>query len=372
MDELPFFVFALAAVDALVRWVDTNRANYLLRAALATMLAMLCRYEGWFLAGLLALAVPIMARRTGHSWRDTRGLAGMFGAFGVFAASGGWLLYNWLLTGSPTNFLNGSGSSADQMGKRHTDVEIGSWPKTLHAYYGALVADHGIAFLGIAALGLLVFLLLERFSARSLPILALAAIIPFYIATIENGQEPIGIPPVNPTLLNVRFGLVAALPAVVFIGYLLARLPRRLVAVTSILVALGLTAVFANAFRAHSVVTAQEAVEDFAEQDVQAQTADFLRTRTTGPILINLPHNERVAFPVLDRVIYEGTKSGRTNIWSTALRDPRAAGARIVLMRIAAARYGADDVYTALHDTAVSSYRLIYKNSDYFVYQIGD
>lgn len=372
MDELPFFAFALAAVYGLVRWVETERANYLLRAALATMLAMLCRYEGWFLAGLLALAVPIMARRTGYSWRDTRGLTGLFAVFGVLAASGGWVAYNWMVTGSPTNFLNGPNSSADQMAKRHTDVEVGSWSKTLHAYGNALLSDHGIAFLGVATLGLLVFLAVERFSARSLPILALGAIVPFYVLTIERGQEPIGVPPVNTSLLNLRFGLIAALPAAVFIGYLLARLPRRMVIAGSVVVALGLATVFAGTLSQHRVVTAQEAMEDFSAQANQAKVGDFLQQRTTGPIMLNLVGNERVAFPVLDRVIYEGTRSGRKNIWSAALRDPRAVGARIVLMRHSS-EHGDDEVYTALHDFLATSrtYHQIFKDDDYTVYQVG-
>jgi uncharacterized membrane protein YfcA len=372
MDELPFYAFALAAIDGLVHWADTRRATYLLRAAIASMLAMLCRYEGWFLAGALTVAVPIMARRTGHSWRDVRGLTGMFAMFGVLAASAGWLLYNWVVTGSPVNFLFGPNSSAEQMAKRHTDVEIGSWSRTLHAYGGALVADHGIAFLGVAILGLLVFLVVERFSARSLPILALSTIVPFYLATIENGQEPIGVPPVNPTLLNLRFGLVAALPAVLFIGYLLAQLPRRVAVAASVLVAIGMATLSANAFRQHDVVTVQEAMDDLTTQSVQAQTGAFLERHTTGPILLNLVGNERVAFPVLDRVIYEGTSSRHANIWLSALRDPRSVGANIVLMRNSG-EHGSDDVYAALNNRpAMAAYHVIFKNYEYTVYQLGN
>ena len=371
MDELPFFAFALMATDGLVRWGQTKRPTYLLRAAVATMLAMLCRYEAWFLAGMFTITVLIMARRTGHSWRDIRGLTAVFAIFGVLAASCGWLLYNWAVTGVPINFLVGSNSSVDQMGKRHTDVEIGSWSRTLHAYGGVLVADIGIVVLAIAALGLLVFLIFERFSARSLPIIALATIIPFFIITIERGQEPIGVPPVNPYLLNLRFGLVALLPAALFIGYLIARLPRRTAVAASVLAILGLAAISANTFREHNVVTTQEAAEDFNAQAVQAQAGEFLQTHTTGPIMLNLVGNERVAFPVLDRVIYEGTKMGQTNIWKQALRDPRSVDAHIVLMR-KSDQHGNDDVYIALHDTPqMGAYHQIFANADYIVYQLG-
>jgi hypothetical protein len=268
------------------------------------------------------------------------------------------------------NFLFGANSSADQMSRR-TDPEIGSWAKALHAYGAALVADHGLVVLGAAAVGLVVFIAGERFSARSLPVFALGAIIPFYIITIEGGQEPIGVPPVNPSLLNLRFGLVALLPAAVLIGCLLARLPRRTVLAASVLTIVGLAALSANAFRTHSLVTAQEAKEELVSQQDQIDVGDFLERHTTGPILLNLVGNERVAFPVLDRVIYEGTKEGRQNIWQEALRSPRAVGARIVLMR-AQGPNGPDKVYAALHGASgMAGYREIYHGNGYFVYELG-
>ena len=371
MDELPFYAFALVATYGLVRWAHTQHPAYLLRAALGSMLAMLCRYEAWFLAGLFTVVVLVIARRTGHCWRDTRGLTGTFAVFGVLMSATGWVLYNWAVTGSPVNFLYGPNSSADQMAKRQGDVEIGSWSKSIHAYGAALIADHGVVLLALAAAGLVVFLAAERLSARSLPVLALAAIIPFYVVTIEGGQEPIGVPPVNPSLLNLRFALVAALPAAVFVGYLLARLPRRTVLAASVAVILGLAALAGNAFRLHSLVTVQEANGDLAAQQAQIQVADFLQHHTTGPIMLNLVGNERAAYPVLDRVIYEGTKVGQRNIWQQALRSPESTGAHIVLMRDAGDR-GADDVYTALHDKpAMAGYHEIFHGQGYTIYQLG-
>lgn len=101
----------------------------------------------------------------------------------------------------------------------------------------------------------------------------------------------------------------------------------------------------------------REAAEDFNAQSMQPRTGDFLKTHTTGPVLINLVGNERVAFPILDRVIYEGSKSGQTNIWTLALRDPRAAGAHVIVMRNSP-QHGADETYFALHDKpALAGYR---------------
>ncbi|BCY15622.1 glycosyltransferase family 39 protein [Actinoplanes sp. L3-i22] len=369
MDELPFYAFALAATYGLVKWADTRQATYLLQASLASMLAMLCRYEGWFLAGMLTLAVPIIARRTGHSWPDTRGLTGTFAAFGLLTSSGGWMLYNWMIAGSPLNFLTGPNSSADQMARRTTDVETGSISKTLRAYGGALLADHGLAVVGLAAIGLIVFLVGERLSARSLPVLALGSIMPFFLYTIFRGQAPIGMPPVNEYVLNARFALVGALPAAVLIGYLVSRLPRRTTVAASIAVVLGMSVLTVSTFRQDALVSVREVTDDLSAQQDQARVAGFLEAHTTGPILLDLVGNERAAFPVLDRVVYDGTKIGRHNVWKQALRSPRSVGAQVVLMRGGGPR-GADEVFTALHGMpAMAGARVIYEADDYTVYQ---
>ncbi|BCY15625.1 hypothetical protein L3i22_107130 [Actinoplanes sp. L3-i22] len=370
MDELPFYAFALGATYGLVKWADSKQANYLLYGAISSMLAMLCRYEGWFLAGMLTLAVPIIARRTGHSWRDTRGLTGMFAVFGVLTSAGGWLLYNWMIAGSPVNFLTGANSSAYQMARRTTDVETGSLRKTLQAYGGALVADHGLIVLGLAVLGLIVFLAAERLSARSLPIFALGSVMPFFCYTIFRGQAPIGLPPINNYLLNLRFALVAALPAAVLIGYLLSRLPRKTVIAASVLVICTVVGLSAVTIKNGNLVSVHEVDEDLAAQQDQVRTADFLKDHTTGPIMMTLTGNERAAFPVLDRVIYDGTKVGRRNIWKDALKSPESVGAQVVLMRGSGAR-GADDVFTALYNKpTMSGYRLVHEGDGYLVYQL--
>jgi hypothetical protein len=370
MDELPFYAFALAATYGLVRWADTRRPKYLLEGAVASMLAMLCRYEGWFLAGAFTVAVLVMARKAGYSWRDVRGLTVMFAAFGALTASVGWMIFNLLVTGSPVNFLVGPNSSADQM-SRQSHAEIGSWSNTLRAYSGVLIADHGILVLVAGVAGLIFFVVAERFSARSLPLIALTTIVPFYIATIEGGQEPIEIPPVNEHLGNLRFGLVAALPFALMIGYALARVPSRVSVAAAVLATTGLVILSANAFRTHELITVEEASQELAVQSTQAATGDFLQHHTTGPILVDLVGNERLAFPVLDRVIYEGTRRAKANVWTSALRDPRAIGATVVVMREVDV-ITEDRVRTALKGKpAMAPYRIVFTTADYTVYQLG-
>jgi hypothetical protein len=274
-----------------------------------------------------------------------------------------------LVSGSPFYFLVGPNSSADQM-SRQTHAEVGSWSNTLRAYGGLLVADHGILVLVAGAAGLTLFAVVERFSARSLPVIALTTIVPFFIATIETGQEPIEIPPLNPELGNLRFGLVVALPVALVIGYALARVPARFSLAAAALATTGLVLLSANAFVGHEVVTAEEASQELVVGRTQSATGDFLEHHTTGPILLDVVGNEQLAFPVLDRLIYEGTRRAQANVWKTALRDPRAVGANVVVMRESNSNH-ADRVHAALNGSpAMAAYHVVLTNADYTVYQL--
>ncbi len=137
-----------------------------------------CRYEAWFLGGVYVICVVAMGRRLGYSWRDVRGLAIVPAFFGLLIPAGGWLLYNMLIFGNPLNFANGPDSSAAQMAERHSDINVGSWPMTLKAYGLAVGSDLGLAVLAVAVIGLGVFLVAERFSARSLPVLGQVVLAP--------------------------------------------------------------------------------------------------------------------------------------------------------------------------------------------------
>jgi hypothetical protein len=369
MDELPSYCFTLAAVYGLVQWGATKQARYVLTASLASMLAMLCRYEDWYLGLLYVVCVVVMARKLGYSWRDTRGLGLVMVLFGVMVSSGGWLLYNWLIFGSPVNFLYGPNSSADQMAGQQSEPEIGSWRLTLKAYGVALTSDLGLVVVVLAVLALAVFLARERLSARSLPVLALTLVVPFFVYSLESGQEPIGIPAINGGLTNLRFGLIALLPAAILIGYLVGLVPKAFTTAVVTAAVLALAALSATTFTGHQVVLQVEAAENRAGQVTATETANYLAAHTKGSILIDMVRNERVAFPVLDRTVYSGTRDARGNVWNRALADPQSVGIDVILMRTTPT--DRDKVATTLYGTPMlSAYKLVYHDTDYEVYAL--
>jgi hypothetical protein len=370
MDELPFYMFTIAAVYYLVKWVETDNAANLLIGSVASMLAVLCRYEAWFLAGVYVACVIVMARRLGHSWRDTRGLALVSAVFGLLIPAVGWLLYNYLIFDDPLNFAYGPGSSAYQMATRHTDINVGSWSLSLKAYGYAVGSDLGLAVIAVALLALLVFLIAERFSARSLPILGLLTIIPFFVVTLEWGEEPITLPQQG-GLLNYRFGLVVLIPAAILAGYAVSRLPRPVILPAAVVAVIAAAAISGTSFARHQVVLATEAAQDLVAQRFQIAAGNFLLKHTTGLILMNNIQNERVAFEVVDRTVYDGTKESGRNQWAAVLKSPLKFGIRVVVMRLPSGVVPPDVVYTSLHGSpALKPYRLVYRNPAYLVYSL--
>ncbi|MEY9891415.1 hypothetical protein ABIA35_005398 [Catenulispora sp. MAP12-49] len=374
MDELPFFACTLVAVLYLLRWATSGRPTSLMASSMAGLAAMLCRYEAWFLGVLYVITVMVIARKNGHNWRDVRGLGLVAAVFGLGVAAGGWLLYNWAIFGNPLNFLVGSESAAKQMAGR-TDAEIGHWRVALHGYGTAVIADVGLAVLIAAAAGLVLLLCRERLSARSLPLLCLVMLSPFHLYSIESGQFPFGVPDINNDLDNLRFGLPPILPAALLVGYLLSQLPgkgrRRLPgwisAAVAVTAAFAVAAMGAVATVHHQVAIAAEATNDLGYLSYQAQVADELEYHTHGLILMNAYGNEKALFPVLDRVIYEGSKTTNENLWFRSLDAPAANGIQVIVMRFTGPT--ADDVFKQLHGSPVlKDYRLLLQNGQYLVY----
>lgn len=370
MDELPFYAFTIAAVFYLVKWGETGASTNLLAASVASMLAMFCRYEGWFLGVVYVICAVAIGRRLGHSWRDVRGLIVVPASFGLLIPAGAWLLYNFLIFGNPLNFANGAGSSAAQMALRHEDINVGSWPLTLKGYGIAVGSDLGLAVLCLAAMGLIVFLVAERFSARSVPVLGLLTLLPFYLYTLEKGAEPITLPE-QAGLLNYRFGLVIMIPAAILIGYLIIKIPGRAVTMAALVTTVGLAGLSALSLVRHQVVLATEGAQDLYAQRNQIQAADFLAQHTGGLILIDIVQNERVDFDVIDRTVYDGTKEAGHNQWPAVLRDPEIFGVKTIVMRLPNPIEPPDVVYGALHHSPrLKAYRLVYHSTTYLIYSM--
>ncbi len=78
--------------------------------------------------------------------------------------------------------------------------------------------------------------------------------------------------------------------------------------------------------------------------------------------------NELVAFYVLDRTVYSGTRDSAGNVYARALQDPEANNIALIVMRITPG--DPDQVYQSLHGQSALTryYREIYHNANYVIY----
>jgi hypothetical protein len=376
MDELPFFAFTAAAVYYLAKWGETRSATNLLAGSVASMFAALCRYEGWFLAVVYVGCTVAMARRLGYSWSDVRGLTAVPAFVAVALPIGGWLLYNLLIFGEAFDFTSNSATaysatSAVQRVTMHTSAGIDSWPLALKAYSLAVGSDIGLAVIVLGVLGLAVFLDREQMSARSLPVLGVLAIVPFFIVTLKLGTEPMSLPQEGGSLLNYRFGLIVLIPVAVLCGYLVSMAVGKISIPIAAIMIVALSWISCHALQHRHVVLAVEASQDTAEQHAQLQAGEFLADHTTGLILMDIALNQAADFEVIDRTIYDGSKEDQRNQWTAVLADPVAFDVHVIVMRRTGPADPPDVVYEALHDSPrLHAYRLVYSSAAYLVYSI--
>lgn len=369
MDELPFFAFTAAAIYYLAKWGETRSATNLLTGSTAAMLAALCRYEGWFLAVVYLGCTVAMARKLGYSWPDVRGLAVVPVFIAIVLPIGGWLIYRLLVFGNALDFTGDSTVGTVQRVTAHTTASVGSWPLALKAYSIAIGSDIGLGVIVLGVLGFAVFHDRERMSARSLPVLGLLAIVPFFVVTLKVGAEPMSLPQEGGSLLNYRFGLIVLIPVAILSGYLVSMAVGRIVLPVAAVVIVAIIGSSFLAVQHHHVVLAVEASQETVEQHAQVMAGRFLTNRTSGLILMDITLNQVADFDVIDRTIYDGSKEDRRNQWTAVLVNPEAYNIRVVAMRRADPAGRPDMVYQALHDSPrLNAFRLVYSNSAYLIY----
>ncbi|HEY6252309.1 MAG TPA: glycosyltransferase family 39 protein [Candidatus Angelobacter sp.] len=220
---LALFIWAIVHFSEFVRAAQTDdqRAARSLRlSGVMVAAAMLVRYDGWFLAAWLAVALlGTIWRFKLHDGAIRRSAAGFVL---LCALTGGlWLAYNHGAYGRATEFAAGPYSAraiAEQMKTSSFPTYPGeNSPRTAALYFLKVsrlnVAEGWLDFLlpGIAFVALLTVL---YFSRRHLPLALLWTPVIFYVLVIAYGSVPIYLPEWWPhSYYNVRYGL-QLLPAI--------------------------------------------------------------------------------------------------------------------------------------------------------------
>jgi Dolichyl-phosphate-mannose-protein mannosyltransferase len=384
MTEALLFAMLAAMVYCIQQWADTDKYQYLMAGAVAAVCGTLTRYESWPVLACLVIAVVVIAWQRTHSRLTPKirraGTQDRLVAFAVvgFAGIAAWVIWNWAIFGNPLDFQDGTYAKPSNW-VSSGEPFIGNWVIAAKTYWYAMMDNETGPLLLLAAAGLVCLIAREwrtkKTAARSLPVLSLLVIVPFFIVSLYSGQRPLHVLQLSSDLYNVRFGLIMLVPTAIGIGYLVGTLQRfrPVMYVVGTLVLALAVALGAGLVRDHNVVTYTAARETLSSATVleQEPVVAYLKTHYTGGlVLMESFGNENIAFQVpSDELVYEGSYRQ----WLPSLRNPSANHIEWIVARCGRNSTGPDQVCLALGKAQLGNYSLVYATADhdYRVYRLG-
>jgi len=201
----------------LVRWSQFERWRDFALAALFLFLGTLTRYEGWALAAIACLLIPIIARK-----QRVEATILFMGAACLGPML--WMLYNMVYFDDPLMFTYGIGSAAaNDVAK--TLGTLGNLPDSFVRYFVDVVycLNSGVIWLAIGGLAF-ALLLLRYWNWRPTLVLlsGCGATFGFYVLNLYTGNISILLPGVIlndlQSMYNVRYGTVMAATVPLFAG----------------------------------------------------------------------------------------------------------------------------------------------------------
>ena len=212
---LALFIWAIAYFAEFTR----GNPKALNKCGLCLLAACLTRYDGWFLAAVLIVAVPAIAFKLFPTREDGKpGFSATLSRtaipkFILLAAAGPalWLAYNTAVYRNPLEFANGP-YSAKAIEQKTATINPAKHNLLAAGSYFLKAAELNVSqsnwlgrlWMALAVLGSLV----TFFAARGRPLLLLWIPLPFYALSIAYGSVPIFVPTWWPfSDYNVRYGL---------------------------------------------------------------------------------------------------------------------------------------------------------------------
>jgi len=379
MTESLLFALIAAMVYCVQRWADTRRHGYLLSAVVSSILATLTRYESWPILAALVITVVLIAATqnkallierygTGKGKRLHRRRTVDRFIFFVLLGSGGillWLTWNQIIFGNALNFQGGD-YAKPSLWLTSNEPAIGHLDVAIKTYWFAMVDNLSWPIMLLAILGLIVLLVKEfprrHNSFRSLPILSVLIIVPFFIASLYTGQRPLHVLQTTGDYYNVRFGLIMVIPAAIFIGYLCSVFPKRSGTVVGVIVTTLSLAVGIFTLQQGTVATYQDPHISGKQHInvIQDETARFFKEHYNGGrVLVETFGSERLVFKAVppSKMVYEGSYQQ----WEPSLNDPAHNKIQWIIMRCGS---GPDKVCKTYKDGTVPGYKQIFRTKD--------
>jgi hypothetical protein len=367
----------------LVRYIQTTHSKYLLPLAFLTALQIMTRYDGWFVAVAIALALLVFETKArGLSLDKAIGNVLIY-ALPVAFAGILWLGWNAVIFGDAFYFATGpfSAQAQQQVIQHHSGLVTKGHVITSMEAVGYSVADNvGWLVLNVSLIGWLVYL--NPFSTRQVALRmvvigVLASVVVFNVVALFLGFSILNVPELNlnpagnpsATMFNVRYGILALPFIAVGVGLLIARFLRsgRMYLVPMVMVVIVVQALITYSDKPITLQDGQVGASAFVEQGV----ANELK-KNVGPtddVLMSMSYFNPVAY-ASDLNLRQFVHEGASAQWEGAMADPHTNIEWVVMSN----GNEADPVYKKLFEqdkTVLDTYySLVYQDKHARVYHI--
>jgi hypothetical protein len=340
---MALFIWAIVYFADFARHAEDHAqhaARALQKCALLVSAAMLVRYDGWFLAALIAIVASVMVKRKRATRRPLQ-FALLKYMLVIAAVAALWLTYNYAEFGNALDFATGPYSARAILQRSWTPTWTSypgeNSPRTATLYFlkvARLTLAQGRSEYLLLSLAFISLLAIAFFARRFLPLALLWIPAIFYPACIAWGSVPIYFPEWWPfTYYNVRYGL-QMLPAVAVFSALLIELSGNLFPRRQIAMAIGLLLLtgwsYATVWRATPITLREAQVNGGARMRFEHQLAKELK-KLPGDATIMMDCSSysgavQAAGIPFRRVLRESNPP----YWEAALRNPRGSADYVV------------------------------------------
>ena len=223
MTEPLFLLFICIIIYHFLRWFETENSGEIVRAGIAAALAVMTRYDAWpftFAAFAVLFIVSIVYKKR----NAFRNILYFLGAPILTIA---WYLWtNYSLRGDILAFQRGAYSSEYQVNLRYPEGAPFKYNfiSTLDIINNAILMNAGYILIALAVIGLVMFLVKNKFSFYCLIPLLLLMFYPVNFYSVFLGQATIELPMTDPRGFFQSRYVIGVLPGLaVFLAYFFSR-----------------------------------------------------------------------------------------------------------------------------------------------------
>ncbi len=348
MTEIPLIMFSLLSVYFFAKYLyGQDKIFSLILAGLFGFFASLCRYDGWCLVMIEALAIVCFELIQKKSFGKAINRVILFGTLAFFGIVL-WFLWNWTILGDPLYFNHSVYSSKSQQRDWLVRNELPAYKNlwVSFVYYfvdSSMNTGFFIFFAGLV--GLFVFLFTNKKPQDYLIVLVLISPFLFNTITLYMGQTVIFVPSLTPSsfewrLFNVRYGILMVPIAAIFFSFLFAKSNWNL---KLLLIALFFFQTILFATGMNKTVSLQDGLEGLSSAKIPWDAENFLNKHYDGGLLLEDDFARSMSITrsivPMQNIIYVGTKP----YYEDSLTEPEKFARWIIMQKD-------DEIWKAIYD----------------------